>query len=581
MRWGSTRTAVTVVAVTAALAVVIPLGVTATTAAWTDAEWVHGEVGTSDIACDTTSGFTATSSGRFLSGELLGTDLDDLAAAEGVRVTVDANGTAVVEPPDALNQGSTPPTSTYTNPLDLSVLDIAGVNLTGLEVGLPVGSAGALNQYAQASGLGDAAGAAGLVSDSGGVLVSQYRQDDTLPDPATVSLTTLLPTVTGVVADPRLEVGAIAASSVLDGCAALRSQLWGIGPAVTAQRDYEIASLDLAVQSALVQQIVMRTNTAVANISTALGGLLGPTGAIAAAVRTRLVLQLGGVAGVTLGSTTGTVTLTGLNIAGAVAPLLSTPLSDGVVTIDLSSGRIAVNLAGLLNGPNGLNDLAPNTELLLNATFANDIADRVDTLLATRIGQITGAITTAVRAATLSINLQTPLNLSVLGAPVRIATPSVVLNAGLGAVMDQTATFAVALNLLPDLPTAVQLVLNGVLGLLNSAVTALVTSLAAPVAAVVTTAVNPLITGVGTSLAAVRTNLVSALGTALAPLPDLLSLAVNVQPDQPGAPDATDYIAESDRATAQYKVTALRLALGQSLVVANFSTASAGPVTAP
>lgn len=577
----TTRKMVTGIAIGGALAIVIPLGVTATSAAWTDAEWAYGEVGTDTLDCGTMTGLEATGSGRFLSGELFGLNLDTLAALKGMRVTVAADGTAVIDPPTALNQGSTPPEYTYTNPLNVSALGgIAGLDLTGLAIGLPVGSAGALNQYAQASGLGDAAGAAGLVSNSGGLLVSQYRQNNTLPGPATVSLATVLPTVTGSVADPRLEVGALASSSVLDGCAALLSQLWGVGPVVSADRNYEIASFGLTMQSALVQQVVTQTNTAVTNLNTALTGLLGPTGGIATTVRTQLGVSVAGLVGISLGATTGTVSLSGLNLTGAVSPLLTQPVADDVVSIDLGTGRITVDLARLLNGPNGLNSLAPNTELVLNAAVVNNILNRVDTLLATRITQITNALNTAVRAATLTINLETGLNLMVLGSPVAVAKPTVTLNATLGSVMDGTAPFTVALNLLPGAGT----LLGALLTPLTNAISGLTTSLVTPVANTVKNAVTPIITGLGTSLTTVRTQLVSALGTVLSPLPGVLSIRVNVQPDQPFAPDPGDYIPASDRATAEYKVTALRVGLLDTLgrpSALRFATSTAGPVTAP
>lgn len=580
------RRALAGVSVAAATVVVVPLGISATTASWPDTEWVHGApLGTQTLDCGTTTGFASTASGRFLSGELLGTDLDTIVALEGVRTSVDGAGTATVDPADALDQGSTPPTYTYTDPLEISVLGgIAGLDLTGLEVGLPIGSAGAVNQYAQASGLGTAAGAAGLVSDSGGVLVSQYAADDTLPGPATISLASLLPAVTGVAADPELEVGSVGASSQLDGCAALRSILWNDGPAVDADREYGIASFDLSLESAILGSIVTDTNTAVTTINASLNGLLGPSGGIATAITGQLNVGLGSIAGVSLGATTGTVALSGLDIAGAVTPLLSAPLNDPYVSIDLSAGTVEIDLAALLNGPDGLNGLDPNTELLLNAAVIDDIVDRVGDLLDTRVLQITNAITTAIRAATLEVNLSTPLRLVVLGSPVQVANVAVTSSTTLASLFDGTATFGVSLNVLPGLSPAAQLALSAVQALLNTAIAGLQTSLVSPVATAIANVVLGTLTTLGSTLAAVVTQVVDALAVVLAPLPGVLSIMVNVQPDQPGAPDPGDDVPQSGDSTASFTVTALRLGLLDTLGTAaavDFATASAGPVTAP
>lgn len=575
------------VSLTAVGALVVPLGVSATTASWNDTEWVHSPgLGTDTIDCGTTTGFAASAEGDFLSGRLLGTNLDAIAALAAQELDLAGDGTLTVSPPTSIDRGSTPPTYTYTNPLDIALLGgIVGLDLTGLQVGLPVGSAGAVNQYAQVSGYGTAAGAAGLVNNTGGVLVSATTPDDQLPEPATISLATLLPTVTGVVANPELEVGAVGASSVLDGCAALLSQQWGDGSVTGITRDYGIASLDLVVQSALLGAIVTDTNTAVAALNTAVGGLVGPSGGLAAAVRSQLQVGVGSIAGITLGATTGTATITGLNLTGALGTLLTQPLTDGIVTIDLGAGTIEVDLADLLSGsPNGLNNLAPNTQLLLNAPVVDAIVDRVGDLLDTRTGQIVEAIRTAVRAATVTINLTTGLSLQVLGAPVNIGSVNVAVNATLGQLADGTATITPTLTILPGLSPAVQLVLSPILGLLTSTVAGLSTTLVTPLANAVTTALLNTITTLGTTLADVVTDVVDALAVVLAPLPGVLSIAVNVQPDQPNPLPGTGYLPGTDDSTPQYTVTALRLGVGDGaggLAFVELATASAGPVTVP
>ncbi|MFJ6652404.1 choice-of-anchor G family protein [Microbacterium sp. NPDC091313] len=574
------------VSLTAVGALVVPLGVTATTASWNDTEWVHSPgVGTNTIDCGTTTGFAASAEGDFLSGRLLGTNLDAVAALAAQELDIDGNGDVTVSPPTSIDRGSTPPTYTYTNPLNISALGgLAVIDLTGLQVGLPVGSAGAVNQYAQVSGFGTAAGAAGLVNNTGGVLVDENTPDDQLPEPATISLASILPVVTGVVANPELEVGAVGSSSVLDGCAALLSQQWGDGSVTGITRDYGIASLDLTVQSALLGAIVTDTNTAVTAINAAVSGLLGPSGGLATAVRSQLQLGVGSIAGITLGATSVTGSISGLNLTGALGSLLTQPLTDGIVTVNLGGGGIEVDLAALLNGTNGLNNLAPNTQLLLNAAVVDAIVDRIGDLVDTRTDQIVEALRVAVRAATVNVNISTALSLQVLGAPVNIGSVGVALNTTLGALADGTATITPTLTLLTGLPTAVQLVLAPITALLESTVEDLATELVTPLANAVTNSALSLVTTLGTRLADILTDVVDALAVVLAPLPNVLSVAVNVQPDQPGALPGTGFIAGTEDSTPQYKVTALRLgvldAIG-SLAYVELGTASAGPVTVP
>src|SRR5690606_2970940 len=101
---------------------------------------------------------------------------------------------------------------------------------------LPLASqvAGIYDQYAQARSNGTSAGAAGAVTDNGAIMVGESNPDPGLPGTGTLHLAGLAPTVTPL-ADLRLELGALAASAVLDACPT---------PA-TVTRDYGIASLHL------------------------------------------------------------------------------------------------------------------------------------------------------------------------------------------------------------------------------------------------------------------------------------------------------------------------------------------------
>ncbi|MDQ0424870.1 choice-of-anchor G family protein [Cellulomonas iranensis] len=586
------------VAAAAAAAVAAPAVVSTSTAAWREDEWVHGLTATSSLRCGQDEGFTATSAGRFLSGSLLGTDLDPVAALQGVRLVRAADGTLTVTPPTAIDPGSPAPTATRLNPLTASALNVVGLNLTGLGVGLPAGSAGALNQYAQVSGHGTAAGAAGLVNDSGGVQVTPTTPSDQLPGPAYVSLGTLLPAITNL-ADTQLRVGAVASSAQLDGCADLRALLWGDGTATGAVRSYGVADVGLRTSSPVLGQLVQAVNATVGTLQTNLGTLGGTSGPIAAAIRTGLLGQLG--AGLSLAPLSGTVTVTTPDVAGAVAPLLTAPLTDGVVTLNLSSGVIDVDLDALLGyAPGALSSQPPNTEVVLSATVLNPLLTRVGALLDTWTGQVVQALLTAVRSATVTVDLTTtvaasatvpvtgPVTVNVAGVRVQLTAPvGAILDSAAGTAVPPTAAVTVTATGLTG--TLVNTVL-GVLGLSLSSITGALNGSGAAllglVAPVLRTALVVPVTTLGATLATLSGTLVTALSSLVAVLPSVVSLMLNVQPDRPGAPPSEPYTAGTATSTPEYRVTALRLGLARytsSADVAHvrFATSTAGPVGAP
>lgn len=586
-----TRNAVAALAVTA---VVVPLTVTATTAAWNTREWVHGEVGTSTLDCTAGVGFEAESSGRFLSGELLGLNLDPIAELQQMALAIEADGTATVSPGDAIDLGSTPPTDyVYANPFDVTALSAINVDLTGFTVGLPGAALGAVNQYARAGADGTATGASGLINDSGAVLVSQDTPPASLPAPARIGLSGVLPVVAGI-ADADLQVGAVGASSQIDGCAILREELWGeAAPATAVVRDYGIAGLGLQLDAPVVEGLVETVTTGIDTLDATLASLTGPGGLIASGIGAQVDLALPGILTTSVG---GDVTVSGVDLLGAVSALLTTPLTDGVVTIDLEAGAIDVDLDALLPS---LNDAAPNTEIVLNDTVLNPILDRAGDLLDNWTSQLVSAVTAELREADVDIAVD------VLVAAPGITIPSIpplppiqllgldVLSADvtfsgtLGALLDGTAVLDIDADVVGligpvntllsalGLPTVTDL-LGVVEGLTGGIVTSLANTL--------TTTVIGAVTTLGTTLATVAGTVITALGGVVAALPSVVSLMVNVQPDQSNAPPGSVAIPATGDSTAQYSVSALRLGLVDALGTAaavTFATATAGPVTAP
>ncbi|TCU86358.1 hypothetical protein EDF48_10218 [Curtobacterium sp. PhB191] len=552
------------------------------TASWSDREWAHGAVGTSSFDCGTDADYTSTASSRFLGGSIAGIDLDDVATVRGVDVAKTGAAPASVEPATApeLGTGGRPFTQAFGNPLDVGLLgDVAGIDLTGLGLGLPAGSAGAVNQVATASGTGDAVAASGLVADSGGVLVTPTTPSGDLPDPASITLGRALPGIADVT-DVGLDVGAVGASAQLAGCDAISDDVWGgvvqrtlatnlraavqqvaadSGPA-GLERDYGIASLDLRVDSPLVGALVTAVNDTVVQLDATVDALGGTDGALARTINQGVLGVLGGLTGsLGLGTIGGTVEITGPDLAGAVAPLLAEPVQDagGTLSLDLSAGSVRVDLAHLLgDDAHGLNDLPPNHEVVLDAVTLGALADRLGQVVDAWAGKITTALTTAlgslhVRIA-LAADLSAPL---VLGIRVKIATLSIGVDTGVAALMAGQTKLSVGVALLG-------LDLGGLLGVVTGLATSLVNPLTQAVVGTLTTRLFALVGTLGTTLTTtIGGPVVRALGTVLARLPGVLSLRVNVQRDLAAAPTPA-----GRATTGQYTQTALRLSIADALV---------------
>jgi hypothetical protein len=582
------------IAVTGLVASVLPT-LSPTAASWTAGEWDHAVVGTSSFDCGTDAGYATTATGRFLGGGVLGIDLDSIAGLAPVTATRSGTLSPVALPAGAAHVPGDDNRDTYLNPLDVSALGAIGIDLSGFTVDLPAGSAGAVNQYAQVTNLGYSAAASGLVTDAGGVGVTPATPDDELPEPATIGLGTLLPTTTEVT-DVALQLGAVAASSTLDWCAALESSTWGDGSEGGNERQYGIAGLDLATDSPLVTGLVPQAQTAADAVTSAVAGLQGTSGGIAQAITGALTGVGGVLAGLNLGAVSGGVTLTGLDLT-PVDGLLTGPgtvLSDGVVTVDLTDpdGTVLVDIAELAGGPDQLNNLAPNTELVINAAVINDVLARVGALVQGWVDDVTDALLAAISGIALHVDLTTAVGISSLG--IDILSVHVTLDTDLGELLVPDGTppavgvSATALDL-GILGAAVATVLATLgLGSLSSLVTGINTSatlpgdLLAAVTSTVTTTLTSLVDDLISDLTAVATQLVTVLGTVLNPLPTVLSVMVNVQPDQPGAPSGYGYTGASPPATSlEYLVTALRIGLLDGVldepVYLNLATASVGP----
>ena len=516
-----------------------------TRAAWHDTEWVHGAAAMRVPRDCVTAGLYATEGGgKFLGGTVLSLSLDSVAQLAGI--TAQHTGSVSSSTPSRTPVAA----DTYANPLDATA--ISAINLAlgnGVQLGLPAGAAGLYNQWGQATSQGQSAGAAGLVSNTGAVGLAGGPADATLPDAAVITPSVLVPGVAAL-ADATLRVGAIASSSRLDWCRTLENRVTTPAAPAVVTRSYGIARLDLNSTSAVIGAVSTQGAAAISALSTTINGLAGPSGTISTTLTTLTKAAITPVLGtLQLGTTTATTTVT-LNLA-PVSALLTQTLTDGVVTINLAAGTLTVRLDGLLGGANGLNGLAPNTDLVLDSTVINDITARTTALLTGWRTQLVTAATTAVDGAAVTSTVDIALTL--LGA--HVADVHVALSGTLGQVRAGTATLSVTAaavsGLLPGVKTTVDTVLTAILNTAFNAAgkTTVLSGVAAAVNPVVTTA----LTTFGASLSTATAPVVTMLGSLLTGLQAVLSIKVNVQPDQANAP------ATPTARSTEYQVSALRI----------------------
>ncbi|ROS54748.1 choice-of-anchor G family protein [Frigoribacterium sp. PhB24] len=580
------RALVAAVAVAAVLGAVIVPPPPMTTAAWTDSERTYGLVGTSKFTCGTDTGYAAAASSRFARGSLAGTDLDTVAALRGADLARTRAGVVTAAPTSPAPTTDAGGTTTFRNPLSASAgSGLVGLDLAGLGTNLPAGSAGALNQFTRVAPTGTAAAASGLVSDSGGLGVTPTTPSTSLPGPARIGLTSVLPATTAL-DRADLTVGAVASSATLDGCRALESRIWGDGSVTGVVRDYGVAGLGLELRSPAVAGLSGQVSSTVTSLNTAFAGLGGKDGAISGVVKSGVFKTVNDLTNLlSLGSVSGDVVVSGLNLQAAVDPLLAGSLTstDGTVTITPATGRVTVDLVKLVGPTGGINGLAPNTELVLGAAAMNSITATVGGLLDGLTSSIVTALKAAVDRVNLDVALKVDLTATLLGAVVPLLRVDVIVKGSLSQVLasPSTAQASVTGNLLPvlGLGAALSAVLNGLLTPLANSAPTLVGSIATLVTA---TLVTP-ITTLGSTLSTTLAPVVTAVGVLTARLPSVLSLRVNLRPDQPGYPGGVVTTPPSTKwSTSPYQVSALRVALlaGAATVTSlDLATSRVGPVS--
>lgn len=554
--------------VASAAAIAVIASTSLTQAAWTDNEWANTSVGTATVGdCTTNNLFQNRAWGRQLTGMIAGVNLDTLAGVDGVTVSNNGNLGSVV-PASATEV--TPPgnKTTYISQLPVGVLGAQNPLVTAaLGLGVPIGGLGAYAQWGQAKANGLAHGAAGLVSDqSGAVDVTGTKNGaNSAPVSATVDLSNLLP---AALAGVSLKVGAVAAEASMNSCEMVSG--W---PQLTQNpvpiRKYGIAGLDLNANVPAVKAVaaagVKLTNT----VQTTLTGLIS-AGQLSTAITEGVVALLSAVLNpLGLGAKTTGIKFSEPNLSELTA-LMSQPMTDGVLTVDLGAGTVKVDIATLMNGPNGLNNLGPNHELILDDATINALVAKLGEMLDAWVGRVLAAVKKTLWDVTIT------------------STTDISLLLGLGTIKATVGPISIGQLIATPTPTTPQPILEiKLLGSSSGLLTPVTNLLVGGANGVVATALKAtsLADGIltptpGTDVAKLTAPVVTAAEALLKPFSQLVSVRINVQPDQPwggstSRPTDVTALPAGSGTSAEYKVSAIRVGLINQANVLGLSLANA------
>ncbi len=321
--------------------------------------------------------------GQFLSGTILGVDLDQVVDVTGAQ---------------ARNDG-TQSTQTTKDPLDASVLQDAVVVEEAESPQIDLGGVlqiGPVAQYAQANDDGSSFGASGAIADDGAIGIGSDRS--TPPANATFDLAALLgPEFASTLVDLKLELGAIAASAQ--------------GDLETASGDYQLGEAILTFSSPAISDLTPKVDAALQEVVDSLNQLVGPGGSLVDEVNGTLV-GLDPVLNLLGGSGNVSATINTGDLTQAVHSLLEEQYGNGAVSFSLETGEVRVDLEQLLGGE--LNDLAPGTELLTDE-IVNQILEGITTTVSTIADQVAAKVEDVLHDA--KVDIHADLAVDVAQAP--------------------------------------------------------------------------------------------------------------------------------------------------------------------
>jgi len=470
--------------------------------------------------------------GRLIAGS--GTiDLDDVAALAGSFGATAPGGQAA--------GGS--------DPLDLAVLNSIGINVPG---GIQLlGQNGLVNVgvagQVAATDTTSAVAASGAVGADGAIQVGP----GTPGTGATVNLTPLLGDldVDGVVSELSVGLGALSARAEADRTFD--------GADVTT--DYQVAGAQVRLVSPAVQQLVTSLDTTLGTTDTTVNTALGEDGLTTDLTASLLgpvtdAVNTLGLGVLSLDDTTAQLTAD-VDLQGALATVTQQPLTDGPVTLDLSTGVVSIDLGQLYT----LNDLPANTKLLASDTVNAQITGAISDILTEQLpALLTSTITNALDAAAVQLVVDTGVDLAGLDV------------AGLTLTVDTTVGDLLGTGDGATLTVAGDGILGPVLDTLDPLLQPLLGS-----------TVVPALTGIvgdvlGGDFVAntVQTLLTTATGTvtALDPLLDIVNELVSITINSQTAPAFTEPTADATGATT---VRAVRVQLLPAADLATVDLATA------
>jgi hypothetical protein len=320
--------------------------------------------------------------GHFLSGTILGTNLDNVAALGGVTAT---------------NNGSQS-TQTSRDPLKLSALNATLINQpNGIQLNLgKIIDAGVQNEYAQAKSDGTSMASSGAVNNDGGIGVGAVGAGAGNGN-ATVDLDSLLGgQFASVLSDVKLQAIAVAAQANAKD--------------KTASGSYSLAGLKLNFTSPAIANLGDKVTAALDPVTGQLSDLNGANGALAKSVN-NVTTNLNPVLNVLGANATVNAKVTA-NLQAALKPLLSGNYTTDGVTFNLQTGAVSVDLAKLLGGK--LNNEPVGTQVLSDAVVEQILHGITSTV--TSLGdQIEAKVKNALDNA--SVDVDVSLNTSTAQAP--------------------------------------------------------------------------------------------------------------------------------------------------------------------
>ncbi|MGN8049636.1 choice-of-anchor G family protein [Curtobacterium sp. 22159] len=471
--------------------------------------------------------------GRLIAGS--GTvDLDDVAALAGSFGATAPGG----------------PVGGTSDPLDLSVLNGIGINvpggiqLLGQNGLVNVGVAGQVARTDTRS----AVAAAGAVGADGAIQVGPA----TPGAGATVNLAPLLGDldVDGVVSDASVGLGALSARASAD----------RTFDGADVSTDYQVAGAQVRLVSPAVQQLVAQLDSTLGATDDTLNTALGADGLTTDLTASLLdpvttAVNTLGLGALTLDGTTAQLT-TDVDLQGALSTVTQQSLTDGPVTIDLSSGVVTIDLGQLYT----LNDLPANTTLLTGDTINAQVTGAISDILTEQLpALLTSTLTNALDAADVRLVVDTGVDL--LGTDV----------AGLTLTTDTTIGDLLGTGGGATLTVTGDGLLGPVLGTLDPLLQPLLGSTIVPALTGIVGGVlgDDFVSGVVQTLLTTVTGTVTALDPLLGVVNQLVSITINSQT----SPAFTEPSADDTGATT---VRAVRLQLlpGADLATVDLATAT-------